>query len=343
MTALQTTETVYRLFHWKSGTYEFEPGDVEWDRETVTPLRAESVLMEGFRQVDEWPLVRRQDLLDRDDVRADARARAASARRSKVDKKERRRVDASFDGIGDEPEPKKRRVRVAREERAALLRARGARGARVEKIVDLVAPRRVRDVQGAPQPGEPRVPQGRSPPANRAAAAVGAYAQDWQARIRRGATRVVATVADRRGARRDRVLGRPARPRLRRQRRRPPCATTPRSASSPATRWSGCAARSRCTGSSAASTRTRLGAARRGGARERRATSATRGRRAVLLPAQARGAVRAPASGGVSGAVPPARAGYRPGCRGSRMRLPRASSPLTTSRREARGEPSTPH
>jgi len=60
MTALQTTETVYKLFHWKSGTYAFEPGEVEWDPETVTPLRAESVLMEGFRQVDEWPLVRKK-------------------------------------------------------------------------------------------------------------------------------------------------------------------------------------------------------------------------------------------------------------------------------------------
>ena len=60
ITALQTTETVYRLFHWKSGTYAFEPGDVEWDPETVTPIRAESVLMEGFRQVDEWPLVRKR-------------------------------------------------------------------------------------------------------------------------------------------------------------------------------------------------------------------------------------------------------------------------------------------
>ena len=60
MTALQTTETVYKLFHWKSGTYEFEPGDVEWDPETVTPLRAESVLMEGFRHVDEWPMIRRK-------------------------------------------------------------------------------------------------------------------------------------------------------------------------------------------------------------------------------------------------------------------------------------------
>jgi hypothetical protein len=45
VTALQTTETVYKLFHWKSGTYEFAPGDVEWDPETATPLRAESVLM----------------------------------------------------------------------------------------------------------------------------------------------------------------------------------------------------------------------------------------------------------------------------------------------------------
>src|SRR6266540_3104422 len=59
MSALQITETVYRLFAWKSGTYAFEPGAVEWDRETVTPLRAESVLMEGFRRVDEWPMVRR--------------------------------------------------------------------------------------------------------------------------------------------------------------------------------------------------------------------------------------------------------------------------------------------
>src|SRR5574342_1183510 len=60
MTALQTTETVYKLFHWKSGTYQFEPGAIEYDRITVTPLRAETLLMEGFRQVDEWPMVRRK-------------------------------------------------------------------------------------------------------------------------------------------------------------------------------------------------------------------------------------------------------------------------------------------
>src|SRR5512142_1993310 len=60
ITHLQTTETVYRLFAWKSGTYEFEAGAVEWDKETATPLRAESVLMEGFRRVDEWPIVKKR-------------------------------------------------------------------------------------------------------------------------------------------------------------------------------------------------------------------------------------------------------------------------------------------
>ena len=60
MRQLQATETLYRLFTWKSGTYEFEPGEVVLDTEPITPLRAESVLMEGFRMVDEWPLVRKR-------------------------------------------------------------------------------------------------------------------------------------------------------------------------------------------------------------------------------------------------------------------------------------------
>lgn len=60
MTALQTTETIFQLFHWKTGTYEFEPGAPDFDPATCTPLRAETLLMEGFRQVDEWPMVRRR-------------------------------------------------------------------------------------------------------------------------------------------------------------------------------------------------------------------------------------------------------------------------------------------
>jgi hypothetical protein len=56
---LQTTETVYRLFLWDAGNYEFSQLDVELDPEGE-PIRSESVLMEGFRQVDEWPAIRRK-------------------------------------------------------------------------------------------------------------------------------------------------------------------------------------------------------------------------------------------------------------------------------------------
>lgn len=59
MVQLQTTETLYRLFGWNTGTYAFEQGDVDYDTSAATPLRAESVLMEGFRMVDEWPVVRK--------------------------------------------------------------------------------------------------------------------------------------------------------------------------------------------------------------------------------------------------------------------------------------------
>lgn len=59
MVQLQTSETLFRLFGWKTGNYEFEQKDVETDA-SLTPLRAESVLMEGFRRVDEWPVVRKR-------------------------------------------------------------------------------------------------------------------------------------------------------------------------------------------------------------------------------------------------------------------------------------------
>lgn len=57
---LQTTETIYRLFSWQSGTYEFEQAEVERDPDFGEPIRAESVLMEGFRMVDEWPMIRKR-------------------------------------------------------------------------------------------------------------------------------------------------------------------------------------------------------------------------------------------------------------------------------------------
>lgn len=60
MVQLQATETLYGLFSWNSGTYDFKLESVEADADDgIAPLRAESVLMEGFRMVDEWPLIRK--------------------------------------------------------------------------------------------------------------------------------------------------------------------------------------------------------------------------------------------------------------------------------------------
>jgi hypothetical protein len=56
---LQTTETIYRLFQWRAGTYEFTAQKVEYDEASYDPIRSENILMEGFRLVDEWPSVRR--------------------------------------------------------------------------------------------------------------------------------------------------------------------------------------------------------------------------------------------------------------------------------------------
>lgn len=57
-TRLQTTETIYRLFLWDGGSYEFHQAEVE-ETEDDVPLRTETVLMEGFRQLDTWPIIRR--------------------------------------------------------------------------------------------------------------------------------------------------------------------------------------------------------------------------------------------------------------------------------------------
>ena len=57
---LQSTEALYDLFSVRSGSYQFTPGEVEADPEGMKPLRAEAVLMEGFRRVDEWPGIKRR-------------------------------------------------------------------------------------------------------------------------------------------------------------------------------------------------------------------------------------------------------------------------------------------
>lgn len=55
---LQLTETIYRLFSWKSGTYEFESQEVEPPPDGLAAIRAENIVINGVRMMDEWPRIR---------------------------------------------------------------------------------------------------------------------------------------------------------------------------------------------------------------------------------------------------------------------------------------------
>ena len=57
---VQVSQMVYRLFRWTAGEYQFsQETRLEYDREFIQPMSAESILMEGARILDEWPMVER--------------------------------------------------------------------------------------------------------------------------------------------------------------------------------------------------------------------------------------------------------------------------------------------
>jgi len=54
----QTTEIIYRLFRWTDGEYHFKQERfVDYDQENFAPITSESILMEGVRMLDEWPMI----------------------------------------------------------------------------------------------------------------------------------------------------------------------------------------------------------------------------------------------------------------------------------------------
>ena len=58
---LQIMQVVYRLFRWKDGDYQFsQETTIEYDRDNVVPITAESILMEGARMIDEWPIIEKR-------------------------------------------------------------------------------------------------------------------------------------------------------------------------------------------------------------------------------------------------------------------------------------------
>ncbi|HVR42861.1 MAG TPA: DUF4388 domain-containing protein [Thermoanaerobaculia bacterium] len=58
---LQILQIIYRLFRWKDGEYHFSQETViEYDHDHLTPITAESILMEGARMIDEWPIIEKR-------------------------------------------------------------------------------------------------------------------------------------------------------------------------------------------------------------------------------------------------------------------------------------------
>ncbi|GAB4290857.1 MAG: hypothetical protein Kow0090_04060 [Myxococcota bacterium] len=55
---LQTTETIYQLFLWRTGEYEFVPGEIPSETGWDEKIDVENILMEGVRMKDEWPIIR---------------------------------------------------------------------------------------------------------------------------------------------------------------------------------------------------------------------------------------------------------------------------------------------
>jgi len=53
----QMNEAIYSVFRWKGGDYKFDQERVDFDRDTILPISTEHILMDGVRQLDEWPQI----------------------------------------------------------------------------------------------------------------------------------------------------------------------------------------------------------------------------------------------------------------------------------------------
>ncbi len=57
----QILQIIFRVFRWQDGDYQFsQETSVDYDVELVNPLASESILMEGARMLDEWPIIEKR-------------------------------------------------------------------------------------------------------------------------------------------------------------------------------------------------------------------------------------------------------------------------------------------
>ena len=132
---VQSLQIIYRLFRWRDGTYSFRGvDDLEYDDRHFVPISAETILMEGARMIDEWPIIERRIRSERVVFR---RTAAAEALELSVESIVDRDIDIDLgsDGADGGPLPAGRAPRLSAEEREVLGLVNGKRT--VQEINDL--------------------------------------------------------------------------------------------------------------------------------------------------------------------------------------------------------------
>lgn len=129
---IQVAQTVYRLFRWKDGRYDFVPSDrVDYDRDHFLPISAETILMEGARMVDEWPIIERR-------IRSAQIVFRKTAAGAAVEQPVVSLVEAHVDfGFGGGSAKEEEGIRLSEEERQVLRMVDGR--ATVQDLVDRTA------------------------------------------------------------------------------------------------------------------------------------------------------------------------------------------------------------
>jgi hypothetical protein len=136
---VQSLQIIYRLFRWKNASYSFlSVDDLEYDDQHFVPINAETILMEGARMIDEWPIIERRVKSERMVFR---RSEAAKNLEIDVESIVDRDIDISFgslDAVEVEGQPPARQaqpIRLSPEERGILNLVDGRRT--VAEINDL--------------------------------------------------------------------------------------------------------------------------------------------------------------------------------------------------------------
>jgi uncharacterized protein DUF4388 len=129
---VQSLQIIYRLFRWRAGTYSFKGvDDLDYDERHFQPISAETILMEGARMIDEWPIIERRIRSDHQVFRRSAAAEQLARRVDSIVDRDMD-VDLGTDDVGRErPEAE----RLSNEEREVLSLVDGKRT--VEEINDL--------------------------------------------------------------------------------------------------------------------------------------------------------------------------------------------------------------